>query len=145
MSNVTLGVELTIINCGECGGSYAINERYRETKHTSGGYWNCPYCKCSWGYGTSEIERVRKQLAAETAARERAQQRATELRASVEHERKRVQGYQGALTKVKKRVGKGTCPCCQRHFQNVQRHMATQHPEYATAPDTLTAKEEVSP
>ena len=31
--------------------------------------------------------------------------------------------------KMKDRIHKGVCPNCRRSFQNVQRHMARQHPE----------------
>lgn len=43
-----------------------------------------------------------------------------------------------ALTNTKKRIAHGTCPCCRRTFQNLQRHMANQHPDYAEAPDENT-------
>lgn len=29
------------------------------------------------------------------------------------------------------RVHNGTCPCCNRHFMNLERHMKTKHPEIA--------------
>ena len=36
----------------------------------------------------------------------------------------------GHLTRTKKRVAAGVCPCCNRTFQNLARHMKGQHPEY---------------
>ena len=30
-----------------------------------------------------------------------------------------------------KRVHNGVCPCCNRSFQNLQKHMKTKHPEIA--------------
>jgi hypothetical protein len=39
----------------------------------------------------------------------------------------------GHLTRTKKRVAAGVCPCCNRTFQNLARHMKGQHPEYAEA------------
>jgi hypothetical protein len=36
----------------------------------------------------------------------------------------------GHLTRTKKRVAAGVCPCCHRHFANVERHMANKHPDY---------------
>lgn len=40
---IAVTVELTQFSCGECGGTYAINERYRQQKHDKGGGWTCPY------------------------------------------------------------------------------------------------------
>lgn len=136
IGSLMLAVELEAFTCGTCGGAYALSARYIAERRANGGRWRCPYCtgNATWGYdGQTEVEKLRKRLQIEEAAKERAQQRATELSRSVDHERKRVQGYQGALTKIKKRIGNGTCPCCQRHFVNVERHMASKHPEYAGA------------
>lgn len=40
--------------------------------------------------------------------------------------------YKGNITKIKKRVGNGVCPCCNRHFANLERHMKHQHSDYNT-------------
>ena len=39
--------------------------------------------------------------------------------------------YKGHLTRVKRRVGNGVCPCCNRTFKNLADHMTTKHPDYA--------------
>lgn len=36
----------------------------------------------------------------------------------------------GEVTKLKKRIANGVCPCCKRSFCNLAAHMKTQHPEY---------------
>lgn len=143
MSTITLGVELTVVNCGECGGSYAINERYHQQAREKGTSWTCPYCKCGWGFsGNGEIQRLRKQVETEQAARVRAQERAQRYEERAEHERRRAMGFKGALTKVKNRVSKGVCPCCQRTFANLHQHMTKQHPTWAPdgEPSTPNAK-----
>lgn len=42
----------------------------------------------------------------------------------------RVAAYKGQVTKVKRRVSKGVCPCCNRTFENLARNMESQHPAY---------------
>lgn len=37
---------------------------------------------------------------------------------------------QGKLRAQSKRVKNGVCPCCNRTFQNLMRHMATKHPDF---------------
>jgi hypothetical protein len=32
------------------------------------------------------------------------------------------------------RIGNGVCPCCNRSFTNLRRHMTTKHPEYPKEP-----------
>ena len=109
-------VELTKMNCGECGGTYAINERYREQKYQKSGFWHCPYCQCSWGYAKGENARLKEQLAAETKRKEAALARENEERMAKEKLELKV-----------KRINKGVCPECKRTFQNLARHMCTQH------------------
>jgi hypothetical protein len=35
-----------------------------------------------------------------------------------------------ALLRDRHRFANGVCPCCNRSFENVRRHMSTQHPDY---------------
>jgi hypothetical protein len=35
---------------------------------------------------------------------------------------------------MKKRAVAGVCPCCNRHFRELERHMASKHPKYASEP-----------
>lgn len=36
----------------------------------------------------------------------------------------------GHLTRQRKRAAAGLCPCCKRHFTNVERHVASKHPDF---------------
>lgn len=47
-----------------------------------------------------------------------------------EEERRRVIALRGVITKTKKRVSAGVCPCCNRTFQNLAQHMANKHSDY---------------
>ena len=129
-SAVVSAADLTTMVCGGCGGIYAIAEIYRQNKYDSGGYWHCPYCEIPWGYGTSAIDSLNKKL--------------TEAQRQVDLERKRTEWAQqeartteyrrrvlkGQVTKIKKRIGNGVCPCCNRSFEDLRRHMNTKHPDY---------------
>jgi hypothetical protein len=75
--------------------------------------------------GKSDAERLREQIASERASHD---QTKAELR---ETERRR-RAEKGAKTKLRKRVAAGVCPCCNRHFGNVQRHIEHMHPEFVS-------------
>lgn len=66
-------------------------------------------------------------LRAEMARADRANTRA-------EHNKRVAAAHKAVATKLKKRVVAGVCPCCNRHFRELQRHMQTQHPTYPTTP-----------
>lgn len=120
---INIQVTLSEINCGECGGTYAINERYREQKSDNGGYWNCPYCQCSWGYGESQIDRIKKE-------KERVARRLELEKNRRESAERSLTAQKGVNTKLKKRIGAGTCPCCHRTFKQLTAHMKNKHPTY---------------
>jgi len=127
LAQVQLYVELAQINCGECGGTYAINERYRLQKYEKSGFWNCPYCKCSWGYGKGENAKLREEIEAERRRTQAALARENEEReAKLKAERKL------------KRVGRGVCPECNRTFANLAQHMLCKH-------DALTGRKRKLP
>ncbi len=71
----------------------------------------------------SEVANLRQQLEREKKAHSWTKQ-------GLEKERNSNAGLRGEITKVKNRVGNGVCPCCNRSFSNVRRHMDTMHPEY---------------
>ena len=50
-----------------------------------------------------------------------------------DHFRKSRDSTKGALTKIKKRIASGVCPCCNRQFTNLARHMTGKHPNYVGA------------
>ena len=132
VGTISESVELTAISCGECGGTYAINERYRAQKQQKGGYWTCPYCKCSWGFGDqSENARLKRELEAERKRTQWAQQEARNQRSRADHAEYRERAQKAAKTRIKNRVANGVCPCCNRTFQDLAAHMKTNHPDYA--------------
>lgn len=123
-------VKLTEINCGLCGGTYAINERYRLQAERDGSSWYCPYCKCSWGYSEGENARLKRQIKEKEAQIKREQVRTETAKTEARHQRNIARAERGAKTKLKKRVAHGVCPCCNRTFKQLKAHMLRKHPEY---------------
>ena len=117
-------VKLTTIDCGSCGGTYAINERYRAQKYEEGGCWNCPYCQTSWGFAGSEIYKLKEKLRHEAKRREWVER-------DLKDTENRLRAQKAAKTRLKNRIAAGVCPCCNRSFVNLARHMNTKHPDYA--------------
>lgn len=76
--------------------------------------------------GKSDLEKLKDDLAEKARQLEFEKQRAAtnfQLREKAEAE----------VKKIRKRVGRGACPCCKRSFTNLQRHMTTKHPDFAEA------------
>lgn len=121
-----LAVTLHEINCGECGGTYAINERYREQRETKGGGWNCPYCRVGWGYFKNTLnDKLKKEIEEERARKQAALDRANQAEANLAQAIRKN-------TAVMKRIHAGTCPCCKRTFKQLAAHMKRKHPDAVT-------------
>lgn len=129
--------DLYVWTCS-CGAKQAMtkeaNAIYRQTHATF-------YCVHGhlrhYPAGPTEEDKLREQLDAERRKRQSAEQNiamyadeAREARERAEKERHRANGYKGHATRITKRAKAGVCPCCNRSFENLRRHMATKHPTF---------------
>lgn len=131
MADLVLASTMTVFCCGKCGGQYALGKRYVEEQQQKGGYWNCPYCKCSWDYGDSENAKLQRQLEAERNRVAYERDKAARAEERAQREARRSAAARGQVTKIKRRVAKGACPACQHTFPDLHAHMETEHPEWA--------------
>lgn len=92
---------------------------------------------CAYGHslvfpkGESETDKLRRErdrLAQRVAEKDDEIARQRKLREGTE---KRLSATRGVITRIKNRVGHGVCPCCNRTFGDLSRHMATKHPTFA--------------
>lgn len=126
-------VKFEVMTCPTCGVQYALEERYVKDKRDqgeSGKGWTCPN-GCSLIFRKSTADHLRDQLRAKDAQLAREQSSHDQTRAERDHAEARRRAEKAAKTKIKNRVAHGVCPCCNRTFQNLQRHMASQHPDFA--------------
>lgn len=122
------GHDLYLTTCGLCACTYAVPKVMRDYYYENGGFWKCPNGH-SWGYKVGhqterkEQERIRQE-------RDRLQQQNARLAEEAEAaERERLKAER-ALKRHKKRAAAGTCPCCQRTFANMARHLKAEHPDF---------------
>lgn len=127
----TATVQLSQVDCGNCGGSYAISERYRKQMQEDAGTWHCPYCRTCWGYAEGDLDELRKQLELEKKRTEWARQDADRAKAQAQRAEHSRRSEKAAKTRIKNRIAHGVCPCCKRYFENVERHMKSKHPEFS--------------
>lgn len=74
--------------------------------------------------------RLQKQLADEQENTQYYAKRLDEVYNEKRTVEKSLSAKKGQLTKLKKRVANGACPCCNRHFSDLYRHIQSQHPDY---------------
>lgn len=125
-------------NCGIVFGLEQGFVRHRRQDHKG---WYCPNGHLQYFLGENEAERLKKELERQKAESQRELAKEQQRRKWAEESRdmankredrakRKAAAFKGIVTKTKKRVGNGVCPCCNRTFANLMNHMKTQHPKY---------------
>jgi len=116
-------VTLEKLTCGRCAGVFALNKAFTDQSRSNRGGFHCPYCETSWFWSETDADRLRKQL--EARERELREARCETLRQSQLTDI--AARARDKAEKKLRRVQNGVCPCCNRSFTNLARHMATKH------------------
>lgn len=139
--SATLNYAETIVieHCCRCGIAFGMPAEFDSARRRDGGQFYCPsgHVQC---YLETEATQLKRQLAVKQTEIERKQaeidrkaatiQRLSDESATAE---RRLSAARGQITKIKNRVAKGVCPCCNRQFHDLHRHMTTEHPNYTAA------------
>lgn len=126
-TTITATTSFDVITCGACGISFGVPEHWRNARRNDHATFYCPNGHPRAFLGESKAERLEKLL-------ETANARVTHAEDQRLAAERSAAAARGQVTKIKKRVGNGVCPCCKRTFQNLHRHMAGQHPDFADSP-----------
>lgn len=114
----------TVMECAACHMDFGVPEFFERARRGDHGTFHCPAGHSNYYPGKSESESLREQLDASRSIAKRERDR----RERAERQRAAARGQ---VTKIKRRVGRGVCPCCNRSFADLGRHMSGQHPEFA--------------
>jgi hypothetical protein len=127
---------LVVEDCCQCGVHFALPEdlRARCLKDHSKSFF-CPNGH-SMTY-TGKTDEAKAKEAQVRAEREAAHLRARldQAEAETAQTKNSLRATKAAATRARNRIEKGVCPHpkCHRHFENVQRHIARCHPDFAEA------------
>lgn len=119
--------DLEFHTCGECGIRFGAPKTFFDARRADSKMsWHCPngHVRVFRESEADKLRRERDRLKQETARLEQGIQWQREQREAAE---RRVSAARGQITKLKKRAANGVCPCCNRTFVDLQRHMATKH------------------
>jgi hypothetical protein len=122
MKTYTETVVLQEVVCDGCGVTFAFPQLLHKGFQRTGKSFYCPNGHTL--HFQSEESRLQKQLVTE-------QDRYRQVEAQLVAARDQLQAAERELARHKKRVANGVCPCCNRSFAQLGRHMKTKHPEYS--------------
>lgn len=119
--NKTITMETVI--CCKCGIPFGLPSDYRQNLRNDPDMWfHCPNGH-SQHYSESREQRLLRE----------AENKSRQYENQLLQEKNRREKAELDLLKANrklKRVSKGVCPCCNRTFEDLQRHMKTKHPEH---------------
>lgn len=114
--------------CATCGIEIALLKSFVAQRRRDHQGFFCPNGHNLVFNAKSREEKLAEELEAANARAEAAERMRREV---AEQAARQVAAAKGQVTKLKNRVGNGVCPCCNRSFTNLQRHMHTKHPGFA--------------
>lgn len=118
---ITETITIEVITCANCGVKYGIESEFRKRKRQTHDEFYCPNGHSNYYPQETEAERLRKEL-------KNKEQELSEVVIEKINLQNKVLDQKRQLG----RVHNGVCPCCNRTFKNLQRHMKTKHPEISS-------------
>lgn len=128
-------ITMETIICYKCAIPFAVPSQYKAILRSSQETFYCPngHNQC---YSVSTEATLRQKL--DAAEKEKARlkevadyniREASSWRDQWEKQLKAKKAVAAKLKKTETRIANGVCPCCNRTFKDLQKHMATKHPE----------------
>lgn len=125
MSTFNVLTTYVVIDCCQCGALFGIPNDVDDELLRTGRSFYCPN-----GHPQHYTESTETKLQAERDKNARITAQLDQMRADRDAMERSRNATKGQLTKVKKRVASGVCPCCNRTFADLAAHMANKHPKY---------------
>lgn len=120
------------IECCRCHMIFGVSSKFYENRKEDHKLFYCPSCDTGQSFmDMSEKEKLRQE---NSRLLQRIALKDDEIK--LQRDKKEMAqrssiALKGVITRTKNRIAGGVCPCCNRNFQNLARHMATKHKDYA--------------
>lgn len=131
MSTLLFTTTLVLEHCPKCGVPFGMEAGYKLERLNRRDTFYCPSGHPQHYIGKTEAEKAREEAERQRIRADGYEQLADERAVQRDHARRQAAASRGVVTRIKRRIGKGVCPCCNRTFADLGRHMAGQHPDFA--------------
>lgn len=127
METIYKTIALVTVECCNCHMTFGMPEQLKQRLLDSHKDFYCPAGHNQHYVGETELARTKRQLEETRKYNGDLQNRIEEKTKAIIVQKGLVTRYRNARDKIKVRVDNGVCPCCNRTFQNLARHMKTKH------------------
>jgi len=131
-NQASTSVRLETTECVACGTVFAMPVAMLDERRNNGKTFYCPNGH-HLTFGDTKEDRLKQELERERNRSARKTAEADQLRADRDATRRQLSAQRGVTTRMKNRIARGICPCCNRHFDDLQAHMETKHPGYTNS------------
>lgn len=130
--SIFLETEYKTITCYKCQVLFAVTAKHKQRLLDTGDSFWCPngHSQCYTESTVQKKERKIKELERQVSS---ANARKSFWMDQANAEARSNSTLKGHLTRKKNQLEKvknGVCPCCNRFFKNLHRHMTNQHPDF---------------
>lgn len=122
-------VKFNFHHCCNCDIPFFLPDYKEEKCLEDGSNFYCPSGH-PMVFTDNEVTKLKRELQKEKQRREWAERNGENLLKARQKTERTLVATKGHVTRIKNRVGNGVCPCCNRTFQNVKRHMNCKHPDW---------------
>lgn len=126
MQTVQQTLSFRVITCGNCGVPFGLEKSMYERLVNEKTSFYCPNGHCRQFVVESDADKAQRLAGKLDMERTRRQQ----VEAKLDYAIRARKAVSTRLRKVKQRVGHGVCPCCNRTFKQLARHMEAKHPNH---------------
>ena len=119
----TKTITLELHECPDCGVVHGVTADYEDRRRQDHRSFYCPNGHRASYRQENREEKLKRQL-------DYTADRLRDTQYNLLTTKRSKAAAKGQLTKTKRRVANGVCPCCNRTFANLAVHMHGQHPEY---------------
>lgn len=124
--------------CCQCKVRFGLADDTHMALVQSSATFYCPFGhKQHFSQGPSEAELLRKERDTLKQQMARSESDVAYYRGRSQEAERSASAFKGVATRMKNRVAKGVCPCCNRTFANLQNHMATKHKGFVAQEVTI--------
>lgn len=126
------------VTCAQCKVRFGLADDTHAALTQSSANFCCPYGhRQHFPQGPSETDLLRKERDTLKQQMARADSDVAFYRERSEESDRRASAFKGVATRMKNRVARGVCPCCNRTFANLQAHMDTKHKGFGSKEVTI--------
>lgn len=123
---LTEAIAFTTESCCSCGVVFAMTDEFKQARLRDRDRFYCPN-----GHSQSYIGKSDRELAYE--AKQALRKAETRLQAEVDQRKasnRELKAKERELRRLRQRAAGGACPCCNRTFVQLSRHIKNQHPGF---------------